>query len=306
MRKRLNPQPWNLQAKDFNKRKAYAAQDWRFQMFFEYLRISPSYALAVKSNEHQLALRLDDLARSELVWKTRNDVGNIFEVLYREWWINNGLALFGVHASQPCIEIIQRLSPSNNDELLIAESQREVNNYIESRYTEQGRPDSILLSIPLGQKRITTIKQLKKLLTQIEAIPPELPKAKYQLENNKMRYRRLLAGLRLVYMRARQPKDELWRIAARAKISHSHGRIDPNALKKDRSNPEGRRMLTIMASRLLHDTLVIAENAATGIFPILRPISTDLFDSVTLGQQLIDTIKWEKLRKAELLTMSKT
>ena len=37
---------WKLRAGDFSKSKVHAPQDWRFQMFFEYLRISPSYNLA--------------------------------------------------------------------------------------------------------------------------------------------------------------------------------------------------------------------------------------------------------------------
>jgi hypothetical protein len=64
-------------------------------------------------------------------------------------------------------------------------------------------------------------------------------------------------------------------------------------------------MLTIMASRLLHDTLVVAENAAMGVFPSLAPINTDLFDAAKLKTQLADTMKWEKKRKAELLELAK-
>ena len=120
-----------------------------------------------------------------------------------------------------------------------------------------------------------------------------------------MQYRRLLAGLRLMYMRARHPNDDLWRIAARAKISHSHGRLDPNAPKKDLQNAQGRRMLTIMASRLIRDTLIIAENAATGIFPSLNPIDTTLFDAEKLGWRLKETIQWEKVRKAEIMAFHK-
>ena len=56
-----------------------------------------------------------------------------------------------------------------------------------------------------------------------------------------------------------------------------------------------------MASRLLHDTVIIAENAATGVFPSLNPIDTQLFDAEKLGKQLKATIAWEKRRKAEII-----
>ena len=71
------------------------------------------------------------------------------------------------------------------------------------------------------------------------------------------------------------------------------------------TNLDARRKLTIMASRLLHDTLVIAENAATGVFPYLAPINTDLFDAAKLKTQLANSIKWEKGRKAKLLELAK-
>lgn len=56
MEKKPIKKPWQLRASDFSMPKIYAEQDWRFQMFFEYLRISPSYALANElKNEQALA-----------------------------------------------------------------------------------------------------------------------------------------------------------------------------------------------------------------------------------------------------------
>jgi len=301
MKQRPERQPWQLHVKDFTKKRVYAKQDWRFQMFFEYLRLSPSYLLAIESDEQTLIDSLADMSRATAVWKTRSDMGNVFEAIYKEWWIENGLSLFGVHTCKPKVEMINRLSPLLDDDHLIKQSTRQITNYISGNYSTQGRPDSLVLTVPLGQSRTTTIRQLKKLLTEIEKeIQPELPPATYQVLNNKMQYRRLLSGLRLMYMKGRYPDEELWRIATRAKISHSHGRIDPMAPKKDPANPEGRRMLTIMASRLLHDTLIIAENAAMGIFPSIKSIDTSLFDAKRLGTRLAQTIAWEKVRKQEI------
>ena len=306
MKTRPERQPWQLHARDFTKKQVYAKQDWRFQMFFEYLRLSPSFLLAVESDEQGLLEGLKDKDRATVVWKTRSDMGNIFEVIYKEWWMENGLTLFGVHTSKPKIQLINRLSPLSDDALLFDQSTIQLTDYMKGNFAKQGRPDSVLLSIPLGQKRTATIRELKKLLAEVEKeVTPYIPETLYQVENNKMQYRRLLAGLRLMYMRARRPHEDLWRIAARAKISHSHGRIDPNAPKKDLQNAQGRRMLTIMASRLIHDTLIIAENAATGIFPSLNPIDTTLFDAEKLGWRLKETIQWEKVRKAEIMAAHK-
>jgi hypothetical protein len=94
-------------------------------------------------------------------------------------------------------------------------------------------------------------------------------------------------------MKAAKPNDELWRVATRAGISHAHGKLDPLAQKKDLKSAQSRRMLTIMASRLLHDTLVISENAARGMFPCIKPVASINFDYKKLRGQLSKVHKWE-------------
>ena len=116
---------------------------------------------------------------------------------------------------------------------------------------------------------------------------------------NSVRVRFIAAGVRFVYHRAAKPNDELWHVAASAKISATH-QIDPKAQKKDSKTAEARRMLTIMASRLWHDSLIVAENAAMGRFPSLEPVNVKKFDVGELGQRLNTAMKWERVRKAEL------
>lgn len=293
--------PWQLRASDFSMPKLYADQDWRFQMFFEYLRISPSYALASElKNEQALADALGDKEWAARVWKTYSDIGNVYGVMYRNWWLDNGLRLFGIQTAKPKTQVIARLNNSEN-----IDHQTSVNSldaYLTGEYQQQGQPDSILVNIPLGQKRMTIMRQLRKLLDEANQTPIYQPKALYPLEVNKMRYRRLLAGLRLVYMQAARPDEELWRIATRARMSVNHGKLDPNSDKKNAKDADSRRMLTIMASRLMRDTLVIAENAAQGRFPTMDPTSVKSFDFVTLGKRIYANNQWEKQQK-EMLTV---
>ena len=294
--------PWKLKGQDFSKKKVHAAQDWRFQMLFEYLRISPSYALAhTLKNEVALAEALGDAAWAARVWKTYTDIGNVHEVLYRDWLLRNGLKLFGVHTAKPKSEKITRLSHEASDAVLSEQSVQSITAYLNGNFKQQGAPDSVLVSIPLGQKRMTIMRQLRKLLDEANLEPIYQPQATYMLENNKMRYRRLLAGLRLVYMRSARPNDALWRIATRAKISTTHNTLDPLAQRKEAKTADARRMLTIMASRLLHDVLVMSENAAQGIFPSLQATSVISFDYEALANRIKQNNQWEKTRKAELL-----
>ena len=109
MKTRPPRQPWHLKAQDFKKKRVYASQDWRFQMFFEYLRISPSYALALNTSEVELIKQLGDEQRARAVWQTRCDMGDVYHVLYKEWWLGRGLALLGVHTHKPRVEVINRI-----------------------------------------------------------------------------------------------------------------------------------------------------------------------------------------------------
>lgn len=299
MEKKPIKKPWKLRASDFSMPKIYAEQDWRFQMFFEYLRISPSYNLASEcKNEKELANRLGDSEWAARVWKTHSDIGNVYGVMYRDWWLSNGLRLFGIHTAKPKTKLIDKLNHSEN-----GDHRTSVNNldaYLAGEYQQQGQPDCVLVSIPLGQKRMTIMRQLRKLLDEANQEPIYQPKALYPLEINKMRYRRLLAGLRLVYMQAARPDEELWRVATRARISINHGKLDPNSDKKNAKDAESRRMLTIMASRLMRDTLIIAENAAQGRFPTMDQTSFKSFDFEALGKRIYANNQWEKQQKITL------
>lgn len=289
--------PWQLRASDFSMPKIYAEQDWRFQMFFEYLRISPSYALANElKNEQALAKTLGDKEWAARVWKTYSDIGNVYGVMYRDWWLTNGLRLFGIHTAKPKTQVISKLSHSDGL------SVKSINDYLGIDFVQQGKPDAILVSIPLGQKRMTIMRQLRNLLDEANQEPIYQPKATYPLEVNKMRYRRLLAGLRLVYMQAARPDEALWRVATRAKISNNHGKLDPNAKMKTAKDSDSRRMLTIMASRLMRDTLVLAENAAQGRFPTMDPTSVKTFDFVALQKMIYENNLWEKQQKANAIS----
>lgn len=297
MEKKPIKKPWQLRATDFSMPKIYAEQDWRFQMFFEYLRISPSYALANElKNEQALAKTLGDKEWAARVWKTYGDIGNVYGVMYRDWWLANGLRLFGIHTAKPKTQVISKLSHSDGL------SVKSINDYLGIDFVQQGKPDAILVSIPLGQKRMTIMRQLRKLLDEANQEPIYQPKATYPLEVNKMRYRRLLAGLRLVYMQAARPDEALWRVATRAKISNNHGKLDPNAKMKSAKDSDSRRMLTIMASRLMRDTLVLAENAAQGRFPTMNPTSVKTFDFVALQKMIYENNQWEKNYKTNRLS----
>ena len=101
---------WHLKSADFDESNLYAGQDWRFQMYFEYLRISPSYLLATQCKTvEELIKRTGDEQHARLVWKTYNDFGNVYATLYRTWWKSTGINLFGTKTARPRVARIAQL-----------------------------------------------------------------------------------------------------------------------------------------------------------------------------------------------------
>ena len=59
-----------------------------------------------------------------------------------------------------------------------------------------------------------------------------------------------------------------------------------------------------MASRLMTDTLLIAENAAQGNFPSVDETSVKSFDTAYLGQKIKKNNAWEKTQKANFSALN--
>jgi hypothetical protein len=274
-RPRPKRKPWELYTVDYFHEKVYAQKRTRrYELFFNYLRISPSYYLAAfVQDEERLAIQLGDAEHAAKVWKTWQDVGDVYSVMFKEWWLSCGINLFGVHTKRPRVEQIAYLPGSADDATLIATAQDQIAEFMPVRYEEQGRPDSVLVSIPLGQTRIKTTKELYELIVELETQHPvKTPTPRYELEKNKIQDRRLEKGYDLAFFKTVAPHTELWRAAAFAKISPKHIKLDPFIRKKNERNAEARRGLTMLASRLYNETMTIAENAATGRFPCLDPV----------------------------------
>lgn len=191
-----------MNTRDYFHEKVYAQKrTMRYELFFNYLRISPSYLLALESDsEEVLAKRLGDQERAARVWKTREDVGDVYKVMFKEWWLTRGINLFGIHSRRPTVEPIAYLKGGRDNDSLIASAQRRTAEFITTRFDEQGRPDSVLVSIPLGQTRIKTSRELYELIKGLEESNPVTPPVPmYQLEKNRIQDRRLRLGIDLVF-----------------------------------------------------------------------------------------------------------
>lgn len=179
---------------------------------------------------------------------------------------------------------------------------RRFQRFVNSRFDEQGRPNSILVSIPLGQTRMKTSREIYDLLTKAEeAHSAVVPAPKYELEKNRIQDHRLQLGSDVAFFKMAFPGWEWWRVGARVEVSKKHRDLSPLERRKGAHNEEARRGLTLITSRLYKETMIIAENAATGRFPCLDPIKVAEADTDWIGQRLSSVHSWEKDERQRML-----
>jgi hypothetical protein len=254
----------------------------------EYLRLSPSYALAADlaarrtsrdqakeliTNLYQRGSRaqLPPEAKRQLVEqfqsviRTHEEFGDLEETQFDEWWNTRGIGLFGMDRAPPKARAIAHLTLGASDVDAILNG---VKKYRDIRQSE-GLPSTLIAAIPLGITKRMQMRLVSKLLEGYrEDMPIKSAKTKRPLAVQRLRKDPLEKGIHLMWLHARHPDLTLWRLGVAAKVSRTYSggldTIDSRALD---SNADNRNSLAILTRRMLTRAQLIAENAAHGIFP---------------------------------------
>jgi hypothetical protein len=121
----------------------------------------------------------------------------------------------------------------------------------------QSERNVTLVLVPNELPRAEKIDQFKAIVSA-DADTRHLP----------VRPRTLWKNLAVVYLKARHPEAELWRIGLLAgAVERYKDRLDPGCTRKLARDAAGRRHLTLIVIRLLKNALAVSENAAVGLFP---------------------------------------
>lgn len=239
-------------------------------LWFEYLKISPSYELA---RRHRMgSWTAADEARKPVDFDTvlavYDDLGDVRSLLFREWWLATAIDHFGFKGATPRVMRLgtARHGADGQAEKLTANSQA----YLDKHWIAQGEPTAMMLAIPVELSKAQILKQVSALLEKYAeahsgsaARPP-----KYRLISRKLDKNSLFKYLKCVWIKAELPKTALWRIGAHAKVSSTYsGRLDPKAKLSPHHLAEDRNALKIVTSRAISRGILIAENAARGQFP---------------------------------------
>ena len=238
-----------------------------YLLWMEYLAISPSYELARRYRNHQLqpheveALPLD----FEQVLAVYDDLGDVQFRLFRPWWQDRAMAVFGHKGSKPRVKRVDTLRTNRKKR-----AAERLQTFIDEEWSDQAQPNTAIVAIPLGLTKTQITRQLSKLLERYDETTRKIekPHAKYPLLGTRQRKDTLFRYLAVVWFRAAMPRQTLWRVGARAKVSDTYSKeVDPTVRIKRGEDTYDREMLAVLTSRAYNRGMALAENAARGRFP---------------------------------------
>ena len=223
------------------------------RLFYNYLRMSPSYAAGCFYRASRSRKKLNTHGAQVLkVVKTYQDV---HQVSFKDWIEGPGSARIHV--------------PSLTPEVITAKDLANV------------QPTDLLIRFPMGLNCLTTKELMALISSQIPANkrlpgalhhPCRIPPA---FEKN------LWRDIYLAYLMKNYPDTELWRLGAEAMLVERFiGKVEPNGRKMNASQDHERRLLLAMVLRHRVCALNVSECAALDNFPCK--------DALPLGQQSLD------------------
>lgn len=304
--------PWDLRRSDFNLDGFYADPEKRvaYNLFFQYLRLSPSYRMA------QLVALKKDVPKElrpkdfELVQEMHARLGGIQKMLFRQWWRLYGIKAFGTPSAVPTVQELSSIpagSGASGDTIRAA-----LENHLNVVRPSQGNPATLILALPLGIKKIEIMRQVQEFVEKHGTAPmPVEPRLK--LHGQRFRRDDILKGLRALWFRAGVPEWEPWRIGAQAGIGHENTRDGDKRLKL---NPHGSRFLKgheeydpretmrKVTNRVIERAEMRVENAARGLFPCDDDVKMVKFDYAIMYRQIKATMAWERKERERLLALA--
>lgn len=252
--------------------------DWRYFAFFRLLQISPSYWLAHQLTQGITPARLP--ADFELVFNTYRMFEEVWSRPYWDWWFDIGQYRFG--SDRPTT--VRQLAATDRDVMLAGEPLRELADNVTDHYgrvlRRLGLPATVLLSIPVDQKKDVILRQVGYLIDVARAKQgASQSNASFPMLRNKVRDKTVDKAIRAVQARAEYPTRDttLFALGVRAKLSSAY-------VKRGK-----KEAMSQLVSRQLLYAYRLAENAARGRFPSMDKLPEDpnrpVFDYYLLQEQ---------------------
>jgi hypothetical protein len=254
--------------------------DQRLKLWMEFLRISPSYGVAWdlisgKLTETQARGLVPDLPE---VLSVATDFGDVWSVTPEQHWQQHSFDLFGVQLAELDLKVVHVMQAGQPiDEYQLNQQVRE---FATHTRREMGNPMTVLVSVPIDMSRKDLVRLFGGMLTYFkehrEDFDDELiPEPRYVISSNRHPLLALRTLLELAYRKARNPELTHRELAEALGIN----RVSLDAVKNadsSREKADAVNVINATISRMLKQSVAIAENAAMGRFPDQSEIKVEL------------------------------
>lgn len=253
-----------------------------FKLWFDYLRLSPSYWLAHQYKENELDAEISLPDDFEFVLKTYDDFGSVYDLPFDWWWRSTGERLFA-KPYRPRPPVILGRAGEMNEATWLKRRQQLANLDEIHGYKISGGRDYLLIAVPLdGQER----KALAKLSSHfaeagLASYLPTPNKSAYTLACKRFTADALRNNLNVLLTRAEHPEWDLIKISKHVDISITQ----PDKLEKIHKP----RVLESMVCRATNLAWTYAENAARGRFPCKDEVPLLNVDYGELWERICET-----------------
>ena len=258
-----------------------------YRLWFEYLRLSPSFLYAHKLENNLLTKeeKENPPVELELVLKTYNDFKGIYKYPFWLWWFDDGCDYFGI------MSFYQSYKSPVNKITTIKRNTRETNasylsnlkTYLENRNVNAKSHSELLVSIPIDSA--TNIKDIMKqlqILIEQECVnfqsEPQPCKIRYDFFSPKFRYSSLSTSLKIIWAFAENPSLKLHEVGKLVEISDTYrDLVIPEKYENDEQRTQI-NSLRVMTKKAEIRGLTVMEHAARGRFPCFDKIELPKID----------------------------
>ena len=241
--------------------------DFRYEYFFDFLRLSQSYWLAHQYKNGLISGNKIKLPKDfDIILKTYEAFGDVTKSDFPEWWIKKAQYQFGIK-SDPRGSLLLKLDvkePITKNK--INELTAKLKQYLDVERPTEGNRAMVVIALPIFANRVVMKYEFDRLLNESKfklTEPPEI--YPYRLINNKVRIDMLDLAYRVTLYRAAHKDKKLLDIGIGAGVS-------PPLNTKKANYEDKKRGVESMTSRFLRKAHRLAENAARGKFPSIEVI----------------------------------
>lgn len=249
------------------------ATDDRLKLWASFLRLSPSYHVAIQLAKNEITTSEASKAVPDIddVCRTYRDFGDVWQHSEDEHWSKNAFDLFGVHLAELNLKVVHVMQAGQAIDRY--ELDQAMQTYAQFTREEMGNPLTALVSVPIDMNRIDLIRLFNGMITYFKEnredyLDVNIPEPKYQMSGEKKHLKVLREYIDLIQYRAIHPRMQLWLVGQNLNVNRHYA----DALRSD-SKPiqsvvvDAKNALTATVGRMQRHALLVAENAARGLYP---------------------------------------